>query len=43
MRSLQGWAHAIDRLNEAIGVTVAWLTLFVVLVAFTVVLMRYTE
>jgi TRAP-type mannitol/chloroaromatic compound transport system permease small subunit len=34
-------AHAIDRLNEAIGVTVAWLALFLVLAAFTVVLMRY--
>ena len=41
MRSLQGLAHAIDRLNEAIGVTVAWLALFLVLAAFTVVLMRY--
>lgn len=41
MRSLQGLAHAIDRLNEAIGVTVAWLALATVLVEFTVVLMRY--
>ena len=41
MRSLQGLAHAIDRLNEAIGVTVAWLALFTVLVEFTVVMMRY--
>jgi TRAP-type mannitol/chloroaromatic compound transport system permease small subunit len=34
-------ARAIDRLNEAIGVSVAWLALAVVLVEFTVVLMRY--
>jgi TRAP-type mannitol/chloroaromatic compound transport system permease small subunit len=41
VRSLQGLAHAIDRLNETIGVTVAWLALATVLVEFTVVLMRY--
>ena len=41
MRFLQGLARAIDRLNEAIGVSVAWLALFTVLVEFTVVLMRY--
>jgi TRAP-type mannitol/chloroaromatic compound transport system permease small subunit len=41
VRSLQGLAHAIDRLNEAIGITVAWLALFTVLVEFTVVMMRY--
>jgi TRAP-type mannitol/chloroaromatic compound transport system permease small subunit len=41
VRSLQGLARAIDRLNEAIGVRVAWLALAVVLVEFTVVLMRY--
>jgi TRAP-type mannitol/chloroaromatic compound transport system permease small subunit len=34
-------ARAIDRLNETIGVSVAWLALLVVLVEFTVVLMRY--
>jgi TRAP-type mannitol/chloroaromatic compound transport system permease small subunit len=39
--SLQGLARAIDRLNEAIGVRVAWLALLMVLVEFTVVLMRY--
>ena len=31
----------IDRLNGAIGITVSWLILPVVLVAFTVVLLRY--
>jgi TRAP-type mannitol/chloroaromatic compound transport system permease small subunit len=41
VRSLHGLAHAIDRLNEAIGVTVAWLALATVLVEFTVVMMRY--
>jgi TRAP-type mannitol/chloroaromatic compound transport system permease small subunit len=34
-------ARAIDRLNETVGVTVAWLALGLVLVEFTVVLMRY--
>ena len=41
MTSIQGLARAIDRLNETIGVSVAWLALFLVLVEFTVVLMRY--
>jgi TRAP-type mannitol/chloroaromatic compound transport system permease small subunit len=41
LRSLQAIARAIDRLNESIGVTVAWLALFTVLVEFTVVMMRY--
>jgi TRAP-type mannitol/chloroaromatic compound transport system permease small subunit len=41
VKSIQGLARAIDRLNEAIGVHVAWLTLVLVLVEFTVVLMRY--
>jgi TRAP-type mannitol/chloroaromatic compound transport system permease small subunit len=38
---LQGLARAIDRLNEWVGVSVAWLALFTVLVEFAVVLMRY--
>jgi TRAP-type mannitol/chloroaromatic compound transport system permease small subunit len=41
VKSIQGLACAIDRLNETIGVYVAWLALAVVLVEFTVVLMRY--
>jgi TRAP-type mannitol/chloroaromatic compound transport system permease small subunit len=41
VRFLHGLARAIDRLNESIGVTVAWLALAVVLVEFSVVLMRY--
>jgi TRAP-type mannitol/chloroaromatic compound transport system permease small subunit len=38
---VQAIARAIDRLNEWIGVSVAWLALFTVLVEFAVVLMRY--
>ncbi|GAB6053785.1 TRAP transporter small permease subunit [Magnetospira thiophila] len=34
-------ADLIDRCNRAIGHTVAWLTLFMVLVQFVVVLLRY--
>ena len=32
VRSLHGLARAIDRLNEAVGVSIAWLALFTVLV-----------
>jgi TRAP-type mannitol/chloroaromatic compound transport system permease small subunit len=35
------FARATDAVNERIGVSVAWLALFTVLVEFTVVLMRY--
>src|SRR3954470_24063971 len=38
---LLAWADAIDRLTTAIGRTVAWASLFVVLMQFAVVLMRY--
>jgi TRAP-type mannitol/chloroaromatic compound transport system permease small subunit len=38
---LRSIARGIDRLNEWVGVSVAWLALFTVLVEFTVVLMRY--
>ena len=41
MRFLLLIARAIDRANERIGVTVAWLALFTVLIEFTVVLLRY--
>ena len=41
MTRLHGVARAIDALNEGIGVTVAWLALFMVLLEFVVVLMRY--
>lgn len=33
--------HAIDRLNEAIGKAVSWLTLAMVLVTFAAVVLRY--
>jgi TRAP-type mannitol/chloroaromatic compound transport system permease small subunit len=35
------FARAIDRLNEGIGVSVAWLALFMVVLEFAVVMMRY--
>jgi TRAP-type mannitol/chloroaromatic compound transport system permease small subunit len=41
VRFLQGIARGIDRLNEWVGVSVAWLALFTVLAEFTVVVMRY--
>ena len=41
MRSVQIFARAIDRLNETVGVTVAWLALLMVLLEFAVVMMRY--
>lgn len=41
MDRLQQWARGIDRFNEAVGRTVAWLTLGTVLVQFTVVVLRY--
>ncbi len=37
----QSIAGAIDRLNDTVGRTVSWLTLFMVLVQFALVLMRY--
>ena len=41
MRFLLLIARATDAANERIGVSIAWLALALVLVAFTVVLMRY--
>lgn len=41
MRALAVFADAIDRLNELVGRAVAWLTLLMVLVTFTVVVLRY--
>jgi TRAP-type mannitol/chloroaromatic compound transport system permease small subunit len=38
---MEGVADRIDRLNGAIGRTAAWAALFIVLVQFAVVLMRY--
>jgi TRAP-type mannitol/chloroaromatic compound transport system permease small subunit len=41
LKVLSLFARAIDRLNEAIGVSVAWLALFMVVLEFAVVMMRY--
>lgn len=41
MAGLLSLAKTIDRLNENIGRTVSWLALFMVLVQFSVVLLRY--
>jgi TRAP-type mannitol/chloroaromatic compound transport system permease small subunit len=41
VRFLQHLARAIDRLNETVGVSVAWLALLTVLVECAVVVMRY--
>jgi TRAP-type mannitol/chloroaromatic compound transport system permease small subunit len=41
VRFLQRLARAVDRLNETVGVSVAWLALLTVLVEFAVVVMRY--
>ncbi len=40
-KSLLRFADGIDYINEAVGKSVAWLTLFMVLVMFGVVVMRY--
>ena len=41
MKALEGFVHAVDRMNEAIGRGVAWLTLAMVLITFVVVILRY--
>ena len=41
MAALAAFVRSIDRLNDAIGRSVAWLTLAMVLIAFTVVVLRY--
>lgn len=41
MKFLSKLAAGIDRLNDAVGRGVAWVALFMVLVQFTVVIMRY--
>lgn len=41
MGSLRNFAEIIDRLNEGIGRTLAWLTLGMVLLQFVVVVLRY--
>ncbi len=41
MSALGSFVRAIDRMNEAIGRGVAWLTLAMVLITFAVVVLRY--
>lgn len=41
MHKLERLAHRLDSINEWTGRTVAWLTLAMVIVTFTVVLLRY--
>lgn len=41
MKFLGSLAQAIDRLNQSVGETVSWLALFMVLVQFIVVVLRY--
>ncbi len=41
MSALVSFVHAIDRMNEKVGRAVAWLTLAMVLITFTVVVLRY--
>jgi len=41
LSSLRYFAESIDKLNEGIGRTIAWLTLCMVLLQFVVVVMRY--
>lgn len=41
MNALAGFVRTIDRINEAVGRAVSWLTLAMVLVTFAVVILRY--
>ena len=41
MRQLLAVTHLIDLMNEKIGRTISWLALFMILVQFVVVVMRY--
>ena len=41
MKAVESFVRAVDRVNEAIGRGVAWLTLAMVLITFTVVILRY--
>lgn len=42
MTALVTFIRAVDRLNDAVGRAIAWLTLAMVLIAFVVVVLRYT-
>ena len=41
MRMLISFANFIDKFNQRIGISVAWLALFMVLIQFSVVILRY--
>ncbi len=41
MQALASFARIVDRINDAVGRAVAWLTLAMVLTTFLVVIMRY--
>lgn len=41
MSFLASFVHAVDRLNDSIGRAIAWLTLAMVLITFSVVILRY--
>lgn len=41
MRLLASFSHIIDTFNKRIGISVAWLALFMVLIQFSVVVLRY--
>lgn len=41
MNALAGMIRTIDRLNDAVGRSVSWLTLAMVLITFAVVILRY--
>lgn len=41
MRLLASFAHLVDSFNQRIGVSIAWLALFMVLIQFSVVVLRY--
>ena len=41
MNALAGFVRVVDRVNDVIGRSVAWLTLAMVIVTFTVVVLRY--
>ena len=41
MKGLAAFARAVDRLNDTVGRTVAWLALAMVLMQFAVVVLRY--
>lgn len=41
MNALAGFVRVVDRINDAVGRTIAWLTLAMVMITFVVVVLRY--